>query len=269
METDTLESSVKNVFSIKEVLSDSIRVYKASFKPIIILSLISSILSIFMSAVGYLEEVAITDTELKFSYGIFSFVITVIIDFYISLRIIISSYILADCFYDGRTCTAKVSFVQSREVYWRYIGINILFGLILLIPTMFLFICYIYFQSITLKYMATVVFIIPIAFLFVRYFFASISGALIREKHRYFDLSWTIVKGASWKVFFLMIITNFVFFIPYQICAHVILDFNALTQDSLFIIQIINQVLLFFAMPFSHIADVVMYRKLLKHKNLD
>lgn len=268
METEAIDTPVKNIFSMKEVLADSVRVYKEGFKPIIMLSIISFLLNICEVVLNNIQTTSLLDSKATFYYQILLFVIAVSFDFYIYLRLVISTYILADHYYDGINYSMGEALSKSRKLYWRFLGINILFGLMALLPTAGAVFCYFYIKEVVAKFIGVGLFCIPAVILYIRYGFASISGVLIKEKHRYFDLSQSIVKGSFWKVLILLTITEYVFYMPYQIFTRVLINPRITPQWQLLTAQILNLVILLFALPFSYIVMVVMYRKLLALNNL-
>lgn len=259
------ESSEKNVFTLKEVLRLTACIYKKAFKPIIILSLTSSILSIFWQVINYSGTYVNKYMNPVLVYILF-LAINLTINVYFNFRIYMSAYILTDNYYDDKNMSAREAYKYSGSLVLRFIGTNLLFGLIFTIPLVGFFLSYSLIDNILIKGFTAVLFLVIVIVIFIKYYFATVSAVLITEKHRYFAISSEIVKGVKLKIFLILLLSIFVFLLPYQLYTRVLFDINTMSEIHRLIARSVNQILLLFANPFSQIVTVVMYRKLLTLK---
>ena len=261
------ENFVVPRLDIKEVLKESISIYKAGFKPLFMLSCVIFIVNFFNNIIDFVVNLYKSNTT-AYLVSILLTLVIFGINIYISSRAGIGIYILAEKFLRERELTAKEAYANSRSVFWRYVGVAILFGIILVLPMMGIFISYKYINNIVLKYCVMSLLATPAAYLGIRYGFAPISAILKVEKHKYFETSKLIVEGDFWRILILVLLSSIIFIVPYQIYIRVLLDYSKMGDLHKFISSSVNQFMFVFTTPFSYIVSVDMYLTLKRNKRI-
>lgn len=252
---------------VREVLKKSTNIYKEGFKAFITLSALTFIMGLISSIVDYGSKFNKTNVAVSLLLALLTFILF-LARLFISFKVEIAIYILAKRLFRGKEISAREAYLKSKEIFWTYIGVNILFVSILALPMICILLSYNYIQGSELKFAVIFLLLVPTGYLYVKYGFASVSTILEKEKHQYFKNSKLIVKGDFWRILFLIVISNFVFMVPYQIYIHLLFDYNQMTELHKFMASGVNQLFYVFTLPFSAITAVVMYLTLKRNKRI-
>lgn len=254
--------------NIKQVLKESIGIYKSSFKAFIMLSVIIFILSVGMEIIEYKNKPSILNT---YAYLIYSIIMLVypFVSIYINSRLSMAMYILSNKLNKEGKISAKEAYAETSGLFWRYTGVCIQYMFFLVLPVVAIYVAYRYIECSMLKYAVIALLLIPLIYLAVKYYFVIISATLKKEENQYFKSSKLLVVGDFWAILFLIIISNLIFELPYNIYTRVLVDFKNMIALNKFIITLINEFLFIFITPFSHIVTTVMYLTLRRNKNID
>lgn len=264
-ENEFKDLAVKRI-NIKETIKESWQLYKDNFKLFITISLVSFIINYFNFGIREIDKfLSFKDPLLAFY--ILKFLILIVVSFY-SIKITITMYICISMRYKNTETSFKYCYNAASKKIWRYIGTSIKLALILLIPSIVLFIAN-YISRGGAGYIFSKMMIIPIFYLAAVNGFAPIISIFEDDNISYFKLSRKIVKGDFWRIMLLVLLTSIVFTIPYTLYIFV---FNKLREASPYeklIVSSINQIVSLFTTPFSLSAQLIMYLKLKENKIIE
>jgi len=246
--------------NVKEVLLKTVRIYKAGFKPFLILSIL-----------GYFITICTTASEIirPYSTGWSLFASALVLAFiYITIKSNVGIYKLTSSLLQGEILTAKESLRSANGLCGTYFGISLLYGLILVLPTIAVALSYTLIENLYLKWGMVVLFGIPLVFLIVRYSFALAFGLLSNSSSGEFNKSKLLIVGEFWRVLVVILITvGISILIPSGLT--VLIGLNNPTMTGLILAAFVDAILSIILAPISNIATVVMYYSLIKNKGWD
>ncbi|MBF4693759.1 hypothetical protein [Fusibacter ferrireducens] len=192
-------------FKIKEVVTVSVATYKAKWRTLILISLLSSVISVSVDATGI---VAKTMAFSPIKDGVFvAFIVLTIVSIYFTSRLSVALIIASKTSDD---LGASAAYGRAKPVTWRYIGFAILFGLMLIIP-MVLVIIGMQFGGLfsilwSIRGLLVVIGSIYSIYIITVFRFSVFAAVLYPHESRVFAYSKNLVKGNFMKVFFIMLI---------------------------------------------------------------
>lgn len=268
----TNEKNIENYevpkLSIKQVLKESIGIYKSSFKAFIMLSAIIFIINFGSEIINYLDKLFKSYTYVKLLFTLINLVYP-FVSIYVYSKINMAIYMLSEKVSNGAKITARKAYTETKGLFWRFFGVTIQYGLILALPAIAIFsVSYRFKESSVIKYAVIALLLIPLLYLTVKYYFAIISATLKKEEHQYLQKSKLLVAGDFWTILFLIIVSNVVFQVSSFIFLNVFDSKNTIELNKL-IISSIREILFILITPFTHIVTTVMYLTLKRNKNID
>ena len=243
---------------VGETIKKIIRVYKTGFKQFMVLSLISIITSLGMTAVRIVMPFSITIAILIFILSILSI--------YLALRANAGYFLLTQNILQGEKRTIKESFQQTKGFAATYFAITIMYGLILLVPCAGIWFSYSFISNSVIKFALIGFLLIPLTYLAVRYCLA-IPSALLMGDSGGLESSKLLVKGDFRQVLAVIVLTEGIILGLYQVLVKVT---GLITEfwPAIFmaILTIAFQILI---QPITGITSTIMYLDLNKTKGVD
>lgn len=212
----------KNRKTFGDLLKDSLKEYKQVWKVfLIILILLSFIPSIIMTILQYFFDLSITKLGENFDP---SLALPVFLKFYIPFLIIglivfilsiwMNSSFIYNSIYKKKEMSVKETLKGGRRYFWRFLGLSLIVGLILIAPGFMLGVIggLLLFFNVSTVYMITygiafMIYIILIIWIFIYWLFSSY--ILIGENKKIIEslkLSKKLVYGKWWKTFGYMLL---------------------------------------------------------------
>lgn len=261
------DNSKVQKLNLKNVIMDSIAIYRKAFKTFISLSAIIFIVNFTGNIKDYIK------TENAAGYGLavlyfFIGIALLLLTLLVSYRAEIAIYMLAERVADGKKALSKEVFERARDVLGRYIEVKIKYVSILALPMGGIFASFALIKSYTIKYTLIALLLIPLIYLGFKYMYAPISAILRYEEHEYFQSSKLLIKGDFLRVMLVVLILGIVLFIPYQAYSHILFQYNKMTSLHKFIAASVNNLFEMFFTPFSYTVIVVMYLNMKKNKGI-
>lgn len=186
-------------FEIGETIKQVIYVYRTGFKQFMILSMISIVTTLGMTAV---KAVLIYSIMLAVLIFILSF-----LSVYFMFRANAGFILLTQNILQGEKRTIKELFQQTKGFAANYFAISLLYGLILLIPGAGIWYSYSFVSNNTIKFGIIGLLLVPLAYLAARYYLA-IPSALLAGDSGGLESSKFLVKGDFGKVLAVILLTQ-------------------------------------------------------------
>lgn len=254
----------KEKINIVSILHESISLYIKNFMLLIILSSIGSLISFLTIGINYLKN---TYRGTSIFLWIAAVIVIASIPFLILyIRMYITTVLYISCLYKDIGTGIKKAFVQSKEVFWRYILIAIQMSFITSIPAIGMALCWIYIRDESYKIILELVFTILFIFLQAVYGFGPIGSIVEKDRKNYFRVSKGLVKGDLFKVMTLAFITNTVLYIPANVYKFILNDWTQISQKNMLFISIVQQCCLLIIQPLFNTIIVIAYYKLKTRK---
>lgn len=235
------EINSRKPIEIGQILRQSIALYKENFSLFIKIAILGYGLAMLNSLLALLCETANKLVALILTpIGIFILApLGVFVLFWASMALIIA----ISNRYLGNEITLRECFIKTKGKYWRYVGISILYILILAVGMALFLIPGIYWATIFL--LVTVIAALEET---------KVTGA--------FRVSKGLIKGSFWRVFLLGVIIS-----GLSLPAYII--YSKLAGASQHLATILGQIYSIFYISFSTVIEVTLYHQLKTDRSLE
>lgn len=261
MEEEKLHGFKLNIFHI---LKEGIELYKENFKLFIFISLIGLLINLFTSVSNYLEKI-ILDPILLIVYVLINLILSIILMF-LSLRVYVALIICVRERYIDNQISIRKALSDSKDYLWRYLGVNIIFTLILFVPILIQILTVRFMEISILKYLIIILISIPIIYFSTVYNFAPLIVILEKNKVKYFNMSKKLVEGDFWKIVLLLFISSLIFSIPSFYLSYLKTSMKEISPFIQYTSSIMIQIFKTFIKPFSISISIIAYYTLRKAK---
>lgn len=261
-----MNDNTKKTPNIKiiDIFKEVIDLYKLNYRLFIKISLIIFLFK-FLSNVINVFQYPFTDLKFLFLYKLSFFVIMIPFFFYIT-KFSIVLFIAISERYKKCNIDIKEAYKKSSKKFWRYLGVDLRFFLLLLLSTMGAITAYLYKMDTIIKYLLIGAFVLLTIYLSTVYGFASLISIIGKMDNKFFKASKKLVQGDFLKIAFLISGVMLVFFIPYILYLFVFNDYNSIPNINRFVVSLINQILYVFITPLLSSISVVTYYTLIRNK---
>ncbi|MDF2595056.1 MAG: hypothetical protein K0R69_1397 [Clostridia bacterium] len=197
-----------NEISIGDIVKVSIVTYKERWKTLLLISLMSTIISTSIGIFG----IIITSIGISPLQVLLSFVnlVVVVISVYFTSRFSVTMIIASNSLLCGEDVMISHSYEEAKHTTWRYIGITLLFGLILFIPIILIMFGIFYGSlmgiSLQMRGLLVIVGLLPAVYLSTIFYFSIYAVVLHPNETRVFSYSKQLVKGNFFKVLIITLI---------------------------------------------------------------
>lgn len=252
---------------ITDIFREVISLYKENYRLFVKITLIIFLLALASSVITVLQY-AFKDPGFLILYKLL--LIPIMIPFiYYNIEFSIALFITISERYKKGDINVKDAIKRALLKFWRYVGVNLRFFLILLFPIAGGIITYFFITAIILKYLLIGVFTLLTIYLGTLYGFAPLISVIGKEKNNFFATSKKLVQGDFLRIAFLMVGVMLAFAMPYFLYLYVFNDYNAISHINKFVASLINQILYIFITPLLSSISVVTYYTLLRNKNVN
>ncbi len=191
--------------NINEVVTVSVASYKAKWRTLLLISLLSSVISVSIGAVGIVSK-AMAFSPIK-DVLFLAFIVLSIVSIYFTSRLSVALIIASKSADD---IGVSAAYGRAKSVTWRYIGFAFLFGLMFIIPTILVLIG-MPFGSLFITWwpirgLLVVIGITSSIYLITIFKFSLSVAVLYPRLSRVFAYSKKLVKGNFMRVLIIMLI---------------------------------------------------------------
>ncbi|MCX8131311.1 MAG: hypothetical protein N3I35_14605 [Clostridia bacterium] len=248
------------------VVNEAIRLYKENLWFFIKISFIAFLINLLSNALIVFQYL-LKETTMVLVYKLFLFVMMFPF-LYFSIKFSIATYVCIAARYKEKDISIKGALNVASERFWKYVGVNIQFFLVLLVPFAGVIVPFFLVNGIILKWTIIAIFATPLIYLVTVYGFAPLMTVLDKEKKQYFSTSKKLVEGDIWKTIILILVVTGVFYIPYYMYIYVFNDYKAILPVNKYVISTIKQMLFVFITPFTNSVYVTLFYKLKENKRI-
>lgn len=180
-----------NELRVGEILRDTMDTYKAKWKTILMLSLISMVISTILGMFGMLIG-SFMQLRVQLMLLLINLVVT-LISLYFTSRLSVSMIIVSNSDTNDEEVNVSTSYEKAKDTTWRNIGKALLYGLMLIIPV-FLVMLGLYYGrpmgiSVPTRWGLFLVGIFPMLYLSTTYFFSTYAAVLHPKEESVFSYS--------------------------------------------------------------------------------
>lgn len=251
-----------NELRVGEILRDTMDTYKAKWKTILMLSLISMVISTVLGMFGMLIG-SFMQLRVQLMLLLINLVVT-LISLYFTSRLSVSMIIVSNSDTYDEDVNVSTSYEKAKDTTWRYIGKALLYGLMLIIPVFLVMLGLFYGRpmgiSVPTRWGLFLVGIFPMLYLSTTYFFSTYAAVLHPREESVFSYSKQLVKGNFFKVFLITLIPLFISF-PLYISGY-FLKIDTLSVGMQFLVSTLISLPGIFIAPFTVLLSVMAMRKL-------
>ena len=194
--------------NINEVVTVSVASYKAKWRTLLLISLLSSVISVSIGAMGIIAR-AMAFSLIK-DLLFLTFIVLTIVSFYFTSRLSVALIIASKSALSSEDISIATAYSRAKPVTWRYIGFSFLFGFMLIIPAILLIIGVTFGHLFSISWfiggLVIVLGFIAVVYIITVFSFSLSAAALYPRESRVFAYSKKLVKGNFMRVIIIMLI---------------------------------------------------------------
>ncbi|SET61450.1 hypothetical protein SAMN05660297_02932 [Natronincola peptidivorans] len=200
-----MENKIPNIYKLEivEVVRESLSLYKNNYKLLLKISLLSFLISVIRTVLLYARTIFVPSTSYFITLAIALPIGLLLL--YFEMKLKVTMYISISNCYSGKFITFREAFVRAKERVYSFIGISIVFGLIILPIALIGSGIFLSIEARLLKYLILLIFAIPLIYLGIKYQFAPLATVMEEGNENYFTLSERLVQNNFWRIALLMI----------------------------------------------------------------
>ncbi|PKM95583.1 MAG: hypothetical protein CVU84_01930 [Firmicutes bacterium HGW-Firmicutes-1] len=252
--------------SIGDILKVSIVTYKERWKTLLLISLISTIIS---TSTG-IFSIIITSIGISLLQVLLLLVnlVIMVISVYFTSRLFVTLIIASNNSLSNEDVIIFHSYEEAKHTTWRYIGITLLFGLMLFIPILLMifgiFNGSLMDISLPIRGILVIVGLLPAVYLSTTFYFSIYAAVLYPNETSVFSYSKQLVKGNFFKVLIITLIP-IVITVPI-IASSFYQNMNEISVGLQLIYSLVRSIHGMLIAPFTVLISIVAMERLEKTK---
>jgi hypothetical protein len=250
-----------------EVVKESIQLYKENYKFFLKISFFIFLINLFNTSFPYIMNNY--KENLMFIISPFILLLISLPLMYLGAKLSVALIFSISKYYINEPVSFQQAFQLSTERIWTYIGVSLLYGLILapfiLIEVAF----YLFIKAVIIKWILILLLLIPTIYFLTVYGLAPIAAVLETKSTGYLKQCKSLVKDNLLRVALLLAIVSILTSLPGLLIGNFNPWFKSLSSLNQYILQVLHSILFMFITPLVSVINVVLYLTLKKKISTD